>query len=278
MTKPIFIVLLLILPTLVLLSSPSAAGVSVDLKGLLASPVDLTVYSPDRKVVIGHARYTITEIGENLEIIGNTRYVDGERDWEHVMLRQDTLNPLPVVKSFQANYLAADGSAQLVEKADFDSGQASCRWSGQLEDSSYENNVDFPPDTYAGSASLIPPEYALKRGKQSVRFHVFDCAPKPRVYTIDAKLEDGVAHWGSPNALVQMGLTPDLGWLNMVAKPFLFNISMWFNPREGYQYVGGARDRFYRGRSIVLVRHNGRPVARGGAEQGPSSDVVDGAK
>jgi len=44
-----------------------------------------------RKLVIGQARYPIKETGKNVEIIGDTRYLDGERDWEHVLLRHDTL-------------------------------------------------------------------------------------------------------------------------------------------------------------------------------------------
>lgn len=278
MTKAILIVLLLV-PTLLLLSGKSRAAAAVDLKAMLASPVDLTVYSPDRKTVIGHAHYTIKDLGDTVEITGDTRYLDGERDWEHIVLQHRSPNPLPLAKSFQANYLGSNGSPQLIEKADFQSGEASCRWSSQFDDNSYEDALEVPPDTYAGAASVVPLEYALKKGDQSARFHVFDCAPKPAIYTIDAKLEGGVARWSYyPGELAQMGLTPDLGWLNMVAKPFIPDISVWFDPREGYQYVGTVKDRFYRGRSVVLVRKSERQVGVGLAEQGASSRVVDSAK
>ncbi len=143
--------------------------------------------------MIGHAHFTVKQSGETVEILGDTRYLDGQRDWEKVVLQYHRPNPLPLLKSFQANYLNSNGSPQLIEKADVESGAASCRWSNQYDDSNYEDTLDFPSDTYVGAASVVPLQYALKVGDQAVIFHVFDCAPKPTIYTIDAKLEDGVA-------------------------------------------------------------------------------------
>jgi hypothetical protein len=255
------------------------AAVSVDLKTLLASPVDLTIYSADRKLVIGHAHYIIQESGKKVEVAGDTRYLDGERDWERVHMEHQPGNPLPVVTSFEVNFLAADGSVQLTEKADFKSGEASCRWSSQLQETPYEDSLEFPSDTYAGATSVVPLEYALKKGQQSVHFHVFDCMPKPAVLAIDAKLENGTVRWSYyPGDLAQMGLTPDLGWLNVVAKPFIPNISVWFDPGEGYQYVGATKDRFYRGRSQIMVRNNGRGVTVDGRPDSVSKVVADPSK
>jgi hypothetical protein len=277
MTKVILAIVLL-MPALLCLSGKSRAAATVNLQEMLASPVDLTVYSPDRKTVIGHAHFTVKQSGETVEILGDTRYLDGQRDWEQVLLQYHRPNPLPLLKSFQANYLNSNGSPQLIEKANVESGAASCRWSNQYDDSYYEDTLDFPSDTYVGAASVVPLQYGLKVGDQTVTFHVFDCAPKPNVYTIDAKLEDGVARWSMyPGELAQMGLTPDLGWLNYVAKPFIPDISVWFNPRKGFQYIGTAKDRFYRGESLVLVRKHEHQLA-GTAEQGSSSTVVDSVK
>jgi hypothetical protein len=272
MRKTIVFVAMLILAVLST-GGVSNAAATVDLKTLLASPVDVTIYGADRKLVIGHAQYLIKEAGKIVEVTGDTRYLDGERDWERIGMEYQTGNPLPVVTSFQANYLGADGAPQLAEKADFKSGDGSCHWSGQ-EDSLYQDSLEFPPDTYAGATSVVPLEYALKKGEQTVRFHVFDCTPKPTVFAIDAKLTDGVAHWSyHPGELAQMGLTPDLGWLNLVARPFIPNISVWFDPRDDYQYVGAAKDRFYRGRSQILVRTfaKGRTI---NAQQGPPTNVA----
>lgn len=278
MSKSILVILLL-MPVLLYVRGESRAAAAVNLQEMLASPIDLTVYSPDRKTVIGHAHYTIKQSGRMVDIIGDTRYLDGETDWERVVLEQQNPDPLPLVKSFQANFLAKDGSPQLIEKADFESGAASCRWSNQFDDNSYEDTLDFPSNTYAGAASIVPMEYALKKGDSTVRFNVFDCAPKPNVYTIDAKLENGVAHWSYyPGQLAHMGLTPDLGWLNLIAKPFIPDISVYFNPRQGFQYIGTAKDRFYRGRSVVVVRKDEHQLGDGAAEQAKSSAVFDSAK
>jgi hypothetical protein len=266
MRKMILFVAMLMMLGLTLRPTGSVANAAatVDLKTLLASPVVVTIYSADRKLVIGHAQYTIMETGNAVAVSGDARYLDGERDWERIGMEYQPGNPLPVVTSFQANYLGSDGAPQLTERADFKSGDASCTWSGQPQDRPYADGLEFPPDTYAGATAIVPLEYALKKGEQTVRFHVFDCTPKPTVLAIDAKLEDGVAHWSyHPGELAQMGLTPDLGWLNMVAKPFIPNISVWFDPRDDYQYVGAAKDRFYRGRSQIMVRSpaKGQPIS-----------------
>jgi hypothetical protein len=247
----------LFVPALLLTVRTSRAEPPVSLKTMLASPVDLTVYSnTDRNLVIGHSQYTIKEESRTINIIGETRYLNGEHDWERVVLEHEPGAALPVVTSLEASFFAANSSLQLSEKANFKTGAASCEWSHEFEDSSYEDTLDFPADTYAGAASVVPLEYALKKGEQTAQFHVFDCAPRPGIYAVDAKLRDGEAHWTYyPGDLAKMGLTPDLGWLNVLAKPFIPDITVWFDPRLGYQYVGTEKDRFYRGRSLVLVRN-----------------------
>ncbi len=280
MIKAIVITLVLT-PLVAFLPGASNAAPAVNVRAMLASPVDLTVYSVDRKLVIGHARFTIKEAGKTVEIVGSTKYGNGERDWERILLEYQQGNPLPVVTSFQSNYLASDGSAQLMEKADVKSGEASCRWGSQFGDISYEDTLEFEPDSYAGAASVVPLEYALKTGESGVHFHVFDCTPKPAIFNIDAKLDNGVAHWSFyPGELAKMGLTPDLGWFNLIARPFIPDISVWFDPNEGYQYVGTFKNRFYRGRTQVLVRNNpGHPVGADSAQQAmPSTVANDPAK
>jgi hypothetical protein len=271
------IALALATPLTVFLTSISHAE-AVNLRSMLASPVDLTIYSANRKLVIGHAHFTIKEQGKKVEIAGDTRYLNGERDLEHVTLQYEPGDPLPVTTALHSSFLAADGSPQLMEDANFESGEASCRWGGSLGGGDYEERLETEPDTYGGAASIIPLEYALKKGESSVRFHVFDCAPKPTIFTVDAKLENGEVRWNYyPGELAKMGLTPDLGWLNVVASPFIPNITVWFDPKQDYQYVGAFKSRFYRGREQVLVRthapavkpesdHNGANSAQGAAK------------
>jgi hypothetical protein len=266
--------------TLIALALLLVAGNSravVNLNSLLASPVDLTIYSADRKLVIGHAHFIIREEGKKVEINGDTHYLNGERDLEHVTLKYEPGDPLPVVTALQSSFLASNASPQLVEDANFETGEASCRW-GTNPAEDYQQKLESEPDTYAGAASIIPLEYALKQGESSVTFHVFDCAPKPTIFTIDAKLENGEVHWSYyPGELAKMGLTPDLGWLNVVASPFIPNITVWFNPKQDYQYVGAYKARFYRGREQVLVRSsNGVPV-KAEANKSARSNAPDAA-
>ena len=268
-------------PLLALLTGMAAAAPDVDLRTMLASPVDLTIYSSDGKLVIGHAHFTIKEHGKTVEISGETHYQVGESDWERIMLGYQPGNPLPVISSYHSDFLAANGAPQLSEKVDFNSGEALCRWGSQFEDDSYGDTLQIEPDTYAGAASIIPLEYALKKGESSVHFHVFDCAPKPTIFSVDAKLVNGDVHWNYyPGDLTKMGLTPDLGWLNLVARPFIPDISVWFNPKEGFQYVGAAKDRFYRGRHQILVRNNNpsREMRSAARQPAPSRVSTDPGK
>ncbi len=275
MTKVLRTIIMLA-PLMALRAGICAAAPAVDLKTMLASPVDLTIYSPNRKLVIGHAHFTIKEIGKKVEIIGQTHYEVGESDWERIVLEYQAGNPLPVVTSYQAHFLAADGRPQLSEQVDLKSGEASCRWGGQFGDASYDDTVEVETDTYAGAASIVPLEYALKKGESTARFHVFDCTPKPSIFTVDARLENGEARWNYyPGELAKMGLTPDLGWLNVLARPFIPNISVWFDPKEGFQYVGASKDRFYRGRHQVLVRNNNPGPQIGSAPQPPARVAID---
>jgi hypothetical protein len=267
----------LLTPLVFLLAAISEAA-AVNLRSMLASPVDLTIYSADRKLVIGHAHFTIKEEGKKVEIIGDTRYLNGERDLEHVSLQYEPGDPLPVTTALRSSFLAADGSPQLMETVNFESGEASCRWGGELGGGDYEERLESEPDTYAGAASIIPLEYALKKGESSVRFHVFDCAPKPTIFTVDAKLENGEVRWNYyPGELAKMGLTPDLGWLNVVASPFIPNITVWFDPKQDYQYVGAFKSRFYRGREQVLVRAHA-PAVKPANHNGQSNSPEGAAK
>lgn len=281
MTKAILIATMMLAPLLALLTGISTAVPDVDLRTMLASPVDLTIYSSDGKLVIGHAHFTIKEAAKTVEIVGDTHYQVGERDWERIMLEYQPGNPLPVVTAYQSHFLSANGSPQLSEKADFKSGEASCRWGNEFADSSYDDTLEIQPDTYAGAASIVPLEYALKKGESSAHFHVFDCTPKPTIFNVDAKLENGEVRWSYyPGELAKMGLTPDLGWLNLVARPFIPDISVWFDPKEGFQYVGASKDRFYRGRHQVLVRASspGRRIGVAGQQGAPSRVTIDPAK
>lgn len=271
--------LALTIPLLLLLARVSEAA-TVDLKSMLASPVDLTIYSADRKLVIGHAHFTIKDEGKKVGITGDTHYLNGERDLERVTLKYEPGNPLPVVTSVHSSFLASDGAPQLMEDANFESGDASCLWGSSLGGGNYTDRMESGPDIYAGAASIIPLEYALKQGGSNVRFHVFDCAPKPTLFTVDAKLENGEAHWSYyPGELAKMGLTPDLGWLNVVASPFIPNIEVWFSPKHDYEYVGAHKTRYYRGREQVLVRANHTPAVKPLApDHDARSDTTDTGK
>ena len=250
-----------VIAIVVLLALCTCAGAhdaaAADLKSLLASPVDVTVYSAESKMIAGHGHYTIKQDGPKVTLIGNTHYLSGERDLELISLDYPPGSQLPTVRSADMTHLGSDGAPQLIEKADFHSGQASCRWSNDLYSQTYEDHLVFPADSYAGATAIVPLSYALHNGDLNVHFHIFECAPEPKVFAIDSKFQENETHWSFyPGDLAKMELSPDLGLLNLLAKPFIPTVSVWFHPQEGWRYVGAVKERFYRGPAIILVRNN----------------------
>ncbi len=54
--------------------------------------------------------------------------------------------------------------------------------------------------------------------------------------------------------MVEVELVPDFGWLGALAGPFIPKSYGWFDPADGFNYVGGLFDRFYTHRHLMMVR------------------------
>jgi hypothetical protein len=117
--------------------------------------------------------------------------------------------------------------------------------------------------------TLIPIEYALRHGKSDgIRFHVFSCAPKPRVFELDASVDTSHTQWPlHPGNLVTMRVRPRLGWFTVLALPFLPRFYEWFDAEQDWRYAGGTTERYYRGPTVELVR---QPLTQ--AERKPPTD------
>jgi len=219
-------------------------------------PVDLTIYSPGRGQILGHSHYELTSVDGGAEIRGEARYLDGESDVERDRIEFSTPEERPALASFSHIFFLADGRLRMTAQADLKSGVASCNRYQDDGTMTVSEVLDFPPDTYAGAAALIPIEYALRQGARiGIRFHVFTCAPKPRIFELDATAESTDTRWASyAGSLVRMRVRPDFGWLTLLAIPFLPKFYEWFDSSQDWLYLGGTIERFYKGPVLELVR------------------------
>jgi len=251
------------------LNAASAVGAE---KFLGRDNIEITVYEPDGSQVIGHGRYVFHQQGRMVDVRGDVHYTDGSRDLEHDLVSEPP-NSDPVLRLFRATFLAPDGSPLLVERANFRTGQASCKWASEGNDD-YQATLQVPPDTYAGALAVMPLEEAFARGEQASSMHMFECMPKPAIVAVDAELQSD-SHWRfHPGVVAHLQLFPDLGWLTTLASPFIPKVSVWLDPAAGWAYIGTLKARFYKGPEELMVRKlpdRPSPTLPGGPAPHPST-------
>ena len=227
-------------------AAPAAAGVS-------ALNSDLYIYDPTGTRLLGRAHYTVTQHDSVVTIEGRNDFIDGQRDVEHETLKSAE-GELPRLLTYEHDFFDAHGAAQLTASADAVTGKTSC--------AKYENGrgtietavLQFPPDTYAGADVLVPVADQFRRGATDLDIHVFDCALGPRILTLHADLAR--APWSfrpHDGELARADAHPVFGWFNLLLKPFVPTIRMWFDPLRDYAFVGGMLSRYYRGPEVLLV-------------------------
>ena len=91
-------------------------------------------------------------------------------------------------------------------------------------------------------------------GAESVTFHDFNCIPGPQLLKVTASSSPPAPWTYYPGELVRVNVEPDFGWINVVISPFLPRIQAWFDPREGWFFVGGESSRYYKGLKYMMVR------------------------
>jgi len=219
-------------------------------------PVDLTIYSAGRNQILGHSHYELSSFEGGAEIRGEARYLDGESDVERDRIEFATPEERPALVSFSHIFFRADGRLRLTAEADLRSGVASCNWYQDGATTSVSETIDFPRDTYAGATVLIPIEYALRQGERSgIKFHVFNCTPKPRVLAVRASIDATEQQWASyVGSITRVKVRPDFGWFTLLATPFLPKYYAWFDSSQDWRYLGGTIERFYHGPALELVR------------------------
>jgi hypothetical protein len=215
------------------------------------------ILNADGTEVVGHNHYDLSRGEHNLLIgRGAASFNDGQNDVEY-----DTMvarpGQLPLMLTFEHKFYNADGSIQRVISADFAKGEASC--------TRYENGIahtdtaklDFTPDSYGGSAVILPLEqYLAQHSTEPLKLRALNCIPKPRLIAVEARIRQP-SHWSHyPGETVEVDITPDLGWLDVVIAPLLPRLRAWFDPAKDWAFAGGEFSRYFRGPRIMLVRQD----------------------
>ena len=225
-------------------------------EGIKIEPVSFTILNPDNHQVIGRAQYKSENRNGRMLIWGENHYKNGEHDVEHDELAFGGSNTLPVLENFEHTFFNADGSQKLTATANPRSGDASCISYDAGQKHEVSKKLKFPSDTYAGAAAVVAMETAFREGQEHIAFHTFDCAPEPVLAAVTAERGDTDEYWASyPGPLIRVKLTAKLGWVGDLLGSLLPHRNAWFNPSQGWQYVGGKIQRYLAtGPQVILVR------------------------
>jgi hypothetical protein len=217
---------------------------------------DFNVLSPNGLNVIGHTHFALTDEAPGFQLVYiESHYLNGEYDIERNEIETRGRNELPVMATYEHGFFRPGGVMTRQVKADFRSGRVSCTTDDAGVDEVDRATLDFPSDTYAGSALLIPLQHHLIKGSDGpVAFYDFACIPGPKIFKVQASATD-LTHWPHyPGLTQQVDIKPDFGWLDLVVAPFVPKMHAWFNPRDDWNFVGGIMTRYYRGPEIILAR------------------------
>lgn len=243
------------------LSALLALGLCFSATPLIASeldfpPTDYTVRSVDGQSVIGHAHFMVTNDADGLVTVhGDYRFLDGEYDNDEATLRPSADGSLPLLVRSHHSFFHADGSPDRDSRTDVSAGTGSCTVYENGQPQVESAHLDFPPDTFAGDAVMLPLQRFLRDGGNgSVSFHDFNCIPGPKLLKVTARARQASPWFYYPGNLTQVEVEPDFGWINVVIAPFLPHLQAWFDPAENWFFVGGQSARYYKGLKYLMVR------------------------
>jgi hypothetical protein len=74
--------------------------------------------------------------------------------------------------------------------------------------------------------------------------------------------------WTSYGAeALRVEVRPDFGWLNVIIAPFVPKLHAWFDPNDGWAFVGDEAARYYKGPRIMLVKTRDSARAAGAKQR-----------
>jgi hypothetical protein len=219
---------------------------------------DFNILRVDGVSVIGHAHFDVTESRPGFQVVtSEAHYVSGDYDIERDELDVRDAEKTPTMASFEHRFFRPGGAPFMLSKVDFSTGAATCISYPGGKANVITDNLDFPSDSYAGAAMILPLQASMRDGNNGpIELHDFACMPGPKLVKVEAYTE-GSQRWNHyPGEVVRADIKPDFGWLDFLIAPFVPEMHAWFNPTDHFHFVGGQFTRFYKGPQIILARTN----------------------
>ena len=221
---------------------------------------NFTILNPDTGAKIGRSRYSIESVAGGAILHGLSRYYDGRSDIETGKLRLGTGDELPKLVEFDHTFYNRDGSIQARAHADLVSGAATCTdtTGGVASDSSAV--LQFPRRHLGGrQRGNSDPAFFARNGRQPQlpSLHAFNCAPDTEDICDQPSDPIPASRFGRLTAQVLGRGAARLGWLNVIVGAFVPKLHIWFDPGNGWAFVGDEAARYYKGTKIMLVKSRG---------------------
>jgi len=233
-------------------------------------PTSFTILNPDTGVAIGHSRYRVDSTADGGTLRGENGYFDGQTDVETARLDSGAPGQLPKLVEFDHTFYNADRSILKRAHVDLKTGVGTCIDNSGGQESRQSDVLSVPPDTWAGASIVIPIQRFLRAGDKGVTrpLHVFNCAPSPKIFAISVNVDPGNATWTSYGAeAIRVEVRPDFGWLNVIVASFVPKLHAWFDPNNGWAFIGDEAARYYKGPKIMLVKTHGDSAGDGRRER-----------
>ncbi|MGB8413752.1 MAG: hypothetical protein WCE23_13100 [Candidatus Binatus sp.] len=220
-------------------------------------PTRFVILNPDTGIAIGWGQYRLENTADSATLHGENHYYDDQSDLETGELQLGAGGEPPRLVEFDHTFFNADGSVQRRAHLDLKSGAATCIDNSGAKKSDQAELLIIPDNTWAGASIAIPIQDLLRAPDRGLArpIHVFNCAPGPKIFAISVKIDPANAVWAPYGAeAIRVEVRPDFGWLNVIVAPLAPKIHAWFDPKDGFTFLGDDATRYYKGPRIMLVK------------------------
>lgn len=220
-------------------------------------PTTFAILNPDTGATIGSSIYRVDSSGDQATLHGEDGYFDGQTDVEVEHLDLGAPGQPPRLMDFDHTFYNADRSILRRDHLDLKSGAASCIDNSGGQKNEQDDVLTVPDNTWAGASIVIPVQEFLRADEQekTLPLSVFNCAPSPKIFAVNVTKDPGNAIWTSYGGeALRVEVVPNFGWLNVIIAAFVPKLHAWFDPNDGWAFLGDQAARFYKGPPIMLVK------------------------
>src|SRR5215469_733757 len=226
-------------------------------------PTSFEILNPDTGAAIGRAKYRVDSAGDHATLRGEDGYFDGQTDVEIAHLDLGSPGRPPRLVDFDHTFYNGDRSILRRHHLDVKSGAATCIDNSAGQKTELTDVLTVPDNTWAGGSIVIPIQEFLRERTQetTLPLNVFSCATGPKIFAVNVTKDPGDAMWAAYGGdAMRVEVRPNFGWLNVIIEAFMPKLHAWFDPHDGWAFLGDEAARFYKGPPIMVVKSRSSPV------------------